>query len=405
MAGKIIHADDKGLTLVELLVTLAILCLVLSIVYPVINLNNKATASQLKESAQRTEVRAASGFLTNDIRYSRDVSSDGQTRLTVKDKNNVTVQYYMDADGEGKTFLARKINGGVTEFREIKNAGFVIKNGAKLVEVTLVTDIENNKHTDFKVNRLLPGLTEDWRDIQPPGETFDEFIRNKNIFVFGNDIEVINKAVSGPDATVCIRHSLTLGTDGRLITTKKIYVNGNINLLGSAEIGSNDSEIYVNGNVTIEGGGRGGIYGKLYYTGELNVPSWITLAAVKQKVSSIEFPDFDIPPLRDAAWYAENGYSSTAPTRDNMRFFGNSYSTQSGGLSGSNVIIVSKGDISISNNARFTGIFFAPNGTVTIQGSSTFTGIIVAKKVVISNNATVTFKSVDEFDELPFGLE
>ncbi len=395
MNGKNIYSGYKGFTLLELIIALAILCLVLGIAYPVMELNNKATSTQLKESAQRTEVRTAAGYLTNDIRYSKDASSGGQSSLTVVDKDNVTIRYYIDTDAKGNTFLARDKNGVVSALKEIRNAGFAIKNSKKLVEVSLVTDIENSKHVDFKVNRLLPDLTADWQAIRPVKETFEQFVKNKNIFVFGNNMEMHGGSlVAGLDTTVCFRQGLTLDNGGH-IATKKAYINGNVELSGGATVGNNDSETYVDGNVNVSNGAN--IYGKLFYTKGLTG----SINAVWQKVDAIQFPDFNIPPLKADTWYKTNGYSSIATDRDNMRFFGSSY-TGGGGVSFNNAIIVSKGNISLGNGVHISGILFAPNGTVTIEGGSGFTGIIVAKKVVISNGGNVIFQSVDSFENLPF---
>ena len=94
-----------------------------------------------------------------------------------------------------------------------------------------------------------------------------------------------------------------------------------------------------------------------------------------------------------------------------MRYFGPAVSF-SGNHGANNIIIASKGDITIKSNTKVTGILFAPDGIVTIGlGNSTkFEGIIIAKEIIIGQKAEVKFKPLSEFidsgqiskSELPF---
>jgi len=243
-----------------------------------------------------------------------------------------------------------------------------------------------------------------------PNADFINYLMDHNLYVYGNNAIIDGSSrINGSDATVVIRNSFSPGFgDVSYITTKNIYIQGNVNLNGSAGLGSYNgtSNIYVGGNVSVSGGPMtaahlGRIFGHLYYTGSLTVPPWIILAAQTQKVSSIDIPQFDIPALRSDAWYSARGYNSSATARDNMKYFGSGFIFPTWG-SYSNVTIASRGDIILPDNVQVSGILFAPNGMVNIIGSSSFSGIIVAKGLNVMGDSSVTFQSISDADELPF---
>jgi hypothetical protein len=245
-----------------------------------------------------------------------------------------------------------------------------------------------------------------------PNTEFINYIMNHNLYVYGNNATINGSSrINGVDATVVLKNNFSPGNgDVSYITTKNIYIQGNVSLAGSAALGdfNNTSFIYVNGNVNVTGGSstagfNGRIFGNLYYTGELNVPNWITLAAQTQKVGSIDFPQFQIPSLRSDDWYASRDYSLDLTMRDNMKYIGPSITfVDSGNNHFNNCVIASKGDITLSDNVHGTGILFAPNGIVSITGSSSFSGIIIAKELSVSGNATVNFQAVVDASKLPF---
>ncbi|MEN6326640.1 MAG: PA14 domain-containing protein [Syntrophomonas sp.] len=248
-------------------------------------------------------------------------------------------------------------------------------------------------------------------DPEPePNEEFINYLMNENLYVYGNNAAIDGSSqIIGPDSTVVVRQNFNPGNgDVSYIATKKIYIKGNVTLGGSAGLGSFDgtSTIYVDGNVKVTGGSAtaghdGRIFGNLYYTGNLNVATGITLVAQTQKVNSIEFPQFEIPALRADDWYSEKGYTSTPTPQNGMKYYGNSFTFPTWDTY-SNVTIASKGDITLPNNVQVTGILFAPNGKVSITGSSSFTGIIVAKELLVSGSSTVTFQDITDASQLPF---
>lgn len=243
-----------------------------------------------------------------------------------------------------------------------------------------------------------------------PNEEFINYLMSENLYVYGNNATINGSSkINGPNSMVVVRQNFNPGNgDVSYIATQKIYIKGNVTLGGSAGLGSFDgtSTIYVDGDVNVSGGSataghEGRIFGTLYYTGNLNVATGITLAAQTQNVSSIEFPQFDIPSLRADDWYSTKGYTSSPTPQNDMKYFGNSITFPTWG-SYNNVTLASSGNITLPNNVQVTGILFAPDGTVSITGSSSFTGIIVAKELLVSGNSTVTFQDITDASQLPF---
>lgn len=422
---KKIFLNTKGLTLIELMVTLAIFGMIVMIVYPMMSFTYKTSNTQLKESNQRNEIRVVSTHLKNDIEYSKTITLVGTSTLHIVNSNNENIDYYIEESG-GNRYLIRK-KGVITAFKDIVNIEFNALN-PHLINAKIITDIANNKFTEFKIFR--------WdMTIVMPANNIYEYIVNNKVFVLGNEVDLSGSStIDGTDATVIVKTNLDLqGGNVQYISTKNIYIAGNIDLGGSAGLGKLDktSSIYISGNCTLSGSSNllgkviidgnfstttpkidGNIYvdgnvnfgdgnydsmqGHIYYTGTLTKPNYI--ATVKAtKVTSVEpivFPNINIPPLRPAIWYAERGYTSNDDPRDNMKFFGGDLDFKDkGNKNFSNVSIASSGNITLSGNVNVTGILFAPNGVVDIKGSSTFRGIIICNKTTVSGNSHVTFEA------------
>lgn len=431
--------NAKGMTLIELIITMAIFGMVIMVAYPMLSFTIRTSDAQLKESKQRNEIRVVSSYLKNDIEYSKDLTVINSSTLQVVNNKGETIQYNVQLDADGNSFLVRQ-NGGAIEFKEILNVEFQVLNN-HLIEARLITDIAENKYTDFKIFR--------WSMlIQKPDtkEDIHEFITKNKVFVLGNQVVVQGgSTVSGPDATTILRNNLNIsGSSLQAITTKNIYVDGNVTLDKGAGIGKTDnsSSIYITGNCTVTGTGslygntiidglltvsspklRGNIYVdgnikvlggsyndfinmpvQLYYTGNLFLPKFFgTINAAKvASVQDIVFPDITLPPLQKADWYAEKGYTSTTASKSGMRYYGGSFTFEyNNGNTFNDVIIVSKQNITISGDKHVTGILFAPNGDVLIDKGSTFEGLIIAKKTSVSGNSHVTFQTAN-IEDLPF---
>lgn len=434
--------NAKGLTLIELIVTLAIFGMVVMVAYPMLTFTYRISDAQLQESSQRDEVRLASTYLKNDIEYSKDLTVVDSSTLHVVNSKNESIDYNINFDAEGNSYLVRQ-GSTAYEFKDIQDVEFQVIND-HLVQAKLITDAAENIFTEFKIFRWnmiiqLPKTEEDIHD----------YLVNNNVFVLGNQIDIDGgSTVSGSDATVIVKNDLNLsGSSVQFIATKKVYIDGNVTLDRGAGIGNTDnsSSIYITGDCAVQGTGAlygntiingrltldspklsgniyvdgdleilGGSYSQflsmpvqIYHTGNiLPLPkkfgSIDKIATKVDSVEDIEFPNISIPPLQNASWYAERGYTSTAASKSGMKYYGGSYTFKyNNGNTFNDVIIASKGSITLSGNLHATGILFAPSGDVTISGGSTFEGLIIAKKTIVSGNSHVTFQS-PQIEDLPF---
>ncbi|MFW6029195.1 MAG: hypothetical protein ACOCRO_02955 [Halanaerobiales bacterium] len=418
--------NQKGITLLETVLVLAIFSFVIIISFPMIKITSQSLNIEQKELVQRSDIRNASTYLTNDIRYSKDVSINGLDNKAIEiiDKNNNTVNYYLNTKGN----LARKVNSGEEiEFNEIKDVSFEILNN-NLVQATL-----NNG--DYKV-QLKELKIARWNSEAPENNIITT-IRRLDGHLVTDGLSLDNAAnILGEDTVAIIKNDLTIGNNpsfdsrtiyidgdyigdnsstlGPLDGTGKIYINGDCTLHNNASV---QGEITINGslydkshnipgvayvNDNIEFTGNNYDSGHIYYNGQLKYSKSPNMKKLHKNnpVEDYSFavPETEVPPevnIRDTDWFEDNGYQDGMPFNDGEKVYRNG--DVSVGFNGStkndplkDIIIVSEtGNIELSNNTHATGIIIAPEGTVTFAGC-TFTGVIIAKNVVILNNSKVT---------------
>lgn len=282
----------------------------------------------------------------------------------------------------------------------------------------------------------------------PNIDPFIKFIIEENVFVYGNNFVYSGDYVSGPGATVVVNGDL-LGAEinkGANIDVTYIYINGKVDFgQGSISLGSSthpgdtyingdlllttgqhqiygtvhvsnnlylkDAEIYgniyVNGNVTLNWTPIVYEPACIYYTGSLTHPSSmstdITSKCIKvSAVPAFEMPTYPLPVCKQETWYAENGYIAGGPLVNGIKIYADNYISESGRPDTENVVIVSKGDISITGmgGSGLSGVLFAPNGRVTFEGDF-FEGVVIAEDgfFVTSGGTTVTFKNIENYIE------
>ncbi len=193
-----------------------------------------------------------------------------------------------------------------------------------------------------------------------------------------------------------------------------VYVNGNLRLSDALIHG----DIYVNGNVALEWGVPVIDAGKnIYYTGTLSWPNNYSQSVLDRAIHQATVPGFDMPgdfnpTLRADSWYPPRGYVASGTLVSGLKVFANSYSSTSWRPTIHNVIIVSKGNITITGlgSSGLSGVLIAPFGRVTFAGAF-FQGLVLARDGfhVTSGGTTVTFRNISEFfateDDIPVTSE
>lgn len=280
------------------------------------------------------------------------------------------------------------------------------------------------------------------------GDDFVNFVLDENVFVYGTALSFQGGNVIGPDATMVIRGNLSTQdtNQGANLGASNIYIDGYVKLLtGSASLGSQTSpgDIHINGDLEFGSGNRN-IYGdvyvngnfylkdarihgnvyvngdvvldwtpwlandaRIYYTGSIswptgNFPQSVLDRCIHQdSVPAVVIPDHAIPELRPDSWYIDRGYRTDNPQlANNIKIFSNGNYTSN--RNAQNVIIVSKGDITITGWRTVTGVFYAPYGKITFD-QGYFEGLIIAKDgfFYTGGGGSVTFKGIENYIDNP----
>ncbi len=279
-------------------------------------------------------------------------------------------------------------------------------------------------------------------------ETFDTFIIDNNVFIYGNSLKLNGDITSGPGATIIILGGLNTVdlNGGASVASTTVYIGGNTYLDGgSASLGSaiNPGNIYIDGDLTLKSGSRD-VYGdvyvngdfflkdakihnnvyvngdltldwtptldsttRIYYTGQIsypqgNYPQTILNKCIHQTtVPGFTMPDEPLPPVKSVDWYSSRGYVSGGSLTNNLKIFADSYSSTTFRPSAYNVIIIARnGNIRLTGlgSSGVTGVLYAPYGSVTFEGGF-FEGTVITRDgfYVTSGGTSITFKNFSEF--------
>lgn len=258
----------------------------------------------------------------------------------------------------------------------------------------------------------------------------DNKIAVKNIYIDkkGNDVLFSSSTHLGDRVLTDIVHiqgNVLLNNGGANIFTCDVsrndcdngvvYIDGNVHFGSSAVIQA--SKVIITGNVTFANYWGQIIAPEIYIKGSLTtiqpqniVGNRINFNQLPADAIPKELP-LKMPNFQENSWYPANGYEvrTSGNLTNGVKIFSNgSFSTGAWHPHTSNVIIISKGDITISNfgASRLTGILFAPQGRVTFRGAS-FRGVVIARDGFdTGQNPSVTFTNVSEFitdpEKVPF---
>jgi len=430
--------DHKGLTLVELIITVAISTLIVGAIMSVILALNNQTKGQYQGALARNEVRSAALSLTNDIRYAQDINNVTAKELVLTDKAGKTVRYYLASNG-GVRCLARQSD-SLLLFKEIRDVNFSLEN-RNLVAFDLIT--ADDSASNFKVSKLDLLLNQ-------PGDNGGR-VNIDEIFIYSNRYVFEGNRVESPDGSIFINGDLKTSdlNQGNFSNVKNIYINGTVDINGgSSGMGLTTKEtgnIYISGDFLLRNGTRhimanvyvGGnayikdaiiygdmyingdlelnwtptFYGKVYYTGSLKGPTeLLKRPEIKNNCIKVDNVDpftleFDMPQFRPDSWYQQKGYQSgTVPLANNIKIYtkGN-YSFKLNWTYGEgveNIVIVSHGNISLDGEwHKVSGVLFAPNGQVSLGNLKEFEGVIISRDGVFykQGGTILRYKRLSEF--------
>lgn len=420
--------NTKGVTLVELLVVLALLGMILSLGYSLNFLGMNIFTKGSSQANIQQKVRLASDFITKEVRYATDLKILNLSE-PIPEKDNIEEDLYyifihdniIEHRYKGNSKIItdeiqklsfEKATDKITE-KDIDNilnfeiVGNDKKQNYNIKSEALIMNLPKNSKI-LNENEDKPSIAICYKKTLPiesnPNEQWENYVLMTTKLTCKG-----SSNINAPEATIVVKDSpedfeikLSGGPSNGIIA-KRMYTDQNINLIGSAILGTinNPGSFYIDGNVKLNGSAY--IHGELYYTGNLKIPHWINIS--DNKVANIDFPDISMPSLKTKGWYTERGFTSNTETKDNMKYFGDSYTFQSWNSPWndifSDVVIVSKKNITLSGDVDASGILFAPNGKVTITGSSSFEGIVIAKEIHLSGNVYIKYKSYD-LNNLPF---
>ncbi|HOJ11275.1 MAG TPA: prepilin-type N-terminal cleavage/methylation domain-containing protein, partial [Clostridiales bacterium] len=254
-----IRSNQKALTLVELVITLAIISFLTLIIIQVFAMNNAMANNQLKESAQRHEIRAAAAYLTEDIKFSKAINFDiaKPNELIITDKDDQSIIYYIAADAEGNNYLKRQA-ATETEFKEIKDVSFSLDNST-LVSAKLITDIANNKFNEFKITSLGTQVALSLPVELTPEEKFRQFVLNESVFIYGSELTFAGNECVFEEGTIFVTDDFSGRINGGAkIKVKHLYTNGDLAVSQGHTLGLVDESniIFINGTLTFDGGAK-----------------------------------------------------------------------------------------------------------------------------------------------------
>ncbi len=266
--------NEKGTTLIEMLIVILIIGVIGAIAHSVLFLNNKLVTDELGNSLERNEVRAIANFLKEDIRESydivvKDLGEPVGFRSTVKHLDKSII--YTRAQGEDGTYhVVRRFEGKDINFPEITNAEiYDLADTEDLAQVKLYIMEETGTESiyEFKIARWR------WHIMAEEEQAIYELLEEEDLFVIGAGFAMGGGTVTGDGATIYVDSSLTSSdlNGNAKVRVSNLYITGDIDINGNRSLGSitEPGEIVVDGNVTLAGAAD--IYGDVYVNGDLNM--------------------------------------------------------------------------------------------------------------------------------------
>ncbi|CAM5183030.1 hypothetical protein UACE39S_05326 [Ureibacillus acetophenoni] len=433
--------NERGITLIELLITIAIFSLISILAFNVLTTSLK----QKNKVEDHIDVRQEANLILAKWRQIHEEESSTTYGFCYNsDTGLITINSQLLAS-EGYHFedISIKYSNDISP-----NYCEAFSKQPLFVEFTLV----GSNGDQFEVDTIIGREIKVTENNEGSTDFFDYLVEHK-VFIYGNSLSFTGPLIEGPSSTMVIKGDFLSEqlNGGASINVQNIYIDGHTTINSSSDdsyFGTNAGKTIVNGNLTLLNGKRN-MYGDIYvngdfylkdakiyknvyvngnveidwtptlsseaivyYTGTLKYPKELNNNIVskfikKSSIATESFPEYPIPSLKPDKWFEDNGYVSGGTITNNKKIFSNDYRSDSWVASASNVIIVSKGNINLSNIGSLSGVLFAPNGEVNFSGAS-FEGLIIARDGfhVTGGWPKVTFKNIEHYisnpDKIPF---
>lgn len=245
-------------------------------------------------------------------------------------------------------------------------------------------------------------------------------IHLKNIFINkqGNDIIFNNSTTLGlyeSTETVHLKGNVILNNGAAVMNGNDIFIEGDVYFNNSAEI--NGRNVYVKGDITFDNWSGKLTAETIYVSGHIrevqpeNIIGDVLPLESGMITDNTEQSQFLSPPLRQGNWFDANGYERGGGLADGQKVFSkNGYAFSNTGSQNKyeDVIIVAEnGDITLSNHINLSGVLIAPNGKVSFDSGS-FEGVVIARDgfYVTNGGTSVQYNNIQHYihneDHFPF---
>lgn len=249
--------NNRGKTLIEMLIVLMILGIIASVAYPMIFMNEKITTNQIDESAKRNDIRALENFLKEDLRNSKTYSPGGSEDdyiyiITLNDGS--LIKYKQEINDKGQFYISREIGSERITFQEINELKLDTRvANEKLIEVEITST--DGKGDPYLHNSKIARW--EWKIKKIQGEIGD-FLLNEAL-VMGNSLEFNNSinikaSENGPVGSILLKDNLHVNKkaeiEGNLFIGKNGELNAETEIEGNVSVGEN---LHINKKAEIEG--------------------------------------------------------------------------------------------------------------------------------------------------------
>ncbi len=135
---------EKGFTLIELVLSMALLSIVLAAAFNVYNYSINTYEADYKKMVVQQNARQALILLSKGIRQADTVEIISPFKINLRTDEGENIKYYLEKDNfSGKGVLYREKNKGKNPVAELENLNFSFSEGEKTVKIELSARLDD----------------------------------------------------------------------------------------------------------------------------------------------------------------------------------------------------------------------------------------------------------------------